>query len=286
MAEINTTWLILGGVFLGVVFLAILTLVAGVKRCQKKKGPGPEGFAHYPPYRQENGPYQNNSGVSPNHKEWRTPNTGVNSTFSVTGQPYASLSQVTNEETPIQGVDIFGSRFGPGYITPARGWWNQVSDLNAATGLQVTRPNVLGANSQPNSSIWVDPSTLRQLQQPINAGANPLVGRQQLTELRENYVDLNLDRDDSVPKKALEPTVKRTRESTHTGWGDHEYDQYRNPMLKSCTTLSTYGPPFWPLHSEYPFRDGIYDMKITNFFTASNNDPENLSAQRLWPKAQ
>ena len=146
------------------------------KEMPEEKGTRSGGICSLSPYRQENGPYQNNSGVSPNHKEWRTPNTGVNSTFSVTGQPYASLSQVTNEETPIQGVDIFGSRFGPGYITPARGWWNQVSDLNAATGLQVTRPDVLGANSQPNSSIWVDPSTLRTAPTTDQCGRQPACG--------------------------------------------------------------------------------------------------------------
>src|SRR5208337_4807031 len=42
----------------------------------------------------------------------------------------------------------------------------------------------------------------------------------------------DLTTDDGVPPDALEPTIKRTRESTHTGWREH--DQYRNPMVKAC----------------------------------------------------
>jgi hypothetical protein len=231
----------------------------------------------------ENGPYYG----------W--PKTGVNSLTSPSGWQYSNLSRYVDEEVPINGIDIFGARFGQGHLNgnTSGQHWQQVSQMPNSMEipdrqLQDTRYLPMSAMASPIGGLALDsPRPTKERLDPVREGYQrqcPAQGRENFE--RENFVQVDLTRNDSVPPDALEPTVKRTRESTHTGWREPQYDQYRNPMAKACSDIDWKNSyPFWPLDYEYPYRDPLYDILTTKFYTASNADPENLSEMRLWPTA-
>jgi hypothetical protein len=272
MVKGDRLWWILGGAFVGLAAVAIIIGFCSRRRSRRPHPtPGSEGYAHYPPYKLTDGPYY----------DW--PHTGVNSITSPSGWRYENLSRYVDEQIPTSGIDVFGARFGPGYLSPPKQWWSREPQL---------AQSVVARHQTQRLDGYL----------PQNAMASPIgglaldtpVGKERLDPVRQNYhhdekesfVQTDLTRDDGVPPDALEPTIKRTRESTHTGWREPQYDQYRNPMAKACYDTDWKNDyPFWPVPYEYPWRDPLYDMRYTGLYTINNADPENLKEQRLWPKA-
>jgi len=285
----NTIWWVLGGAFVGLAAIAIIIGFCS-KRHSRKPHPTPnfERYAHYPPYKLTDGPYY----------DW--PHTGVNSITSPSGWRHENLSRYVDEEIPTSGIDLFAARFGPGYMKPPDRWWSKESQLpqsvivpNQAQRLE--RKSSLGSPRVERKSSLGSPRVGGYLPQDMMASPIGGLALDTPVPVRQNYrndekepfvhrSNTDLTTDDGVPPDALEPTIKRTRESTHTGWREH--DQYRNPMVKACYDIDWKNDyPWWPVPYEYPWRDPLFDMRVTNFYTSLNADPENLSEMRLWPTA-